>query len=416
MVVNAAALARRVLDDVDEVSRISAPGPGVTRIAYTPEDAAARRWFHQRCKQSGLRFEVDAIGNCYGWTVAATARRPLLIGSHLDSVPAAGRYDGIVGVMVGLELARWVTEAELDLPIVAASFAGEESTRFGFGTVGSGWVSGELRLDGDDPRVDRDGVPLRQVVAEARIDELGPVSERTIHDFIGLVEVHIDQGTVLTTEGVRVGSVDTIWGVDRLEIVWNGETAHSGGRWREDRRDALVAACGFVVEANDWWSGADPRGRELQLTIGSLTVEPNSPNTVAGSVRAIVDTRAPSLASIERSTKEIVSIAEAGASRRGVTVSTRHLGRSRPLQVDGGIAGKLGEAADRLGLVLPAVPSLAGHDALVIGRHIPAGMLLVANPTGISHAPAEGLDAAGLEEALAILRESLPSVIDLLSA
>jgi hydantoinase/carbamoylase family amidase len=415
VVVDAAALARRVLDDIEEVAQISAPGPGVSRIAYTREDALSRVWFKDRCERYGLRFEVDAIGNCYGWTPSASSRRPLLVGSHLDSVPSAGRYDGIVGVMVGLELARWVTAGELSLPIVAASFACEESTRFGFGTIGSGWLAGEVALEGAGAPVDREGIPLAHVVSGALIEEVGPVVERRIEDFLGLLEVHVDQGTIVTAVGARVGAVDTIWGVDRLEVTWSGQTAHSGGQWREDRRDALVAACGFVVAADAWWSTADPAGRQLQLTIGSLRVEPNSPNTVAGTVTAIVDTRASSLEMMTRSVREVVELAEAGTSR-GVEVSTQHLGRSRPLEVDRSLAATLGDAAGRAGLRLPAVPSLAGHDALVIGRHLPAAMILVANPTGISHAPEEDLDPVGLEQALAIMVEVLPAAIDDLSA
>jgi N-carbamoyl-L-amino-acid hydrolase len=317
--------------------------------------------------------------------------------------------------MVGLELARWITECELDLPVVAVSFACEESTRFGFGTVGSGWLAGEVALEGPDMPLDRQGAPLAEVVAQSGIGDAGPAVERRVEDFLGLLEVHIDQGTILTSLGAHVGAVDTIWGVDRLELTWSGQTAHSGGRWREDRRDALLAACGFVVAADAWWSAVDPAGRHLQLTVGSLRVEPNSPNTVAGIATAIVDARAPSLETIVRSAQEVIGLAEAQATSQDVVLSTRHLGRSRPLQVDHALAGILKDSASRAGHQLPNVPSLAGHDALVIGRHAPTAMILIANPTGISHAPQEELDPEGLEQAFSVMVEALPATIENLS-
>lgn len=411
----AARITERILGDLDEVGVISAAGTGdgVTRVAYTPEDAAARRWFRDRCRRYGLRFEVDRIGNCYGWSPSADTASavPLLLGSHLDSVPNAGRFDGTVGVMVGLEVARYVVEQGLAMPLVAANFACEESTRFGFGTVGSKWLSGALDIDARPPMLDRGGVPLPDVLARARIYEFGPAAHRAVDDFAGMIEVHIDQGTLMTSMGIKVGVVSSIAGLARTELSWIGEASHSGARWREDRRDALLAAAAFVVEANAWWSCVDPAGRRLQLTVGSLQVVPNSPNTVPGLVRLIVDTRSSEATLLDEAVAMVQELARNIGRRHDVEVNSQMLGRSDPLAMDPALSARLTGSAGRLGIHAPSVLSLAGHDALVLGRRIPAAMLLVANPSGVSHAASEGLDREGLSAAVEILVEALPDVL-----
>lgn len=404
-------IARRVLADVDEVSRISAPGSGVTRVAYTAEDAAARLWFRDRCREYGLDFSVDTVGNCFA-ALPGTPKTPLLLGSHLDSVPAGGRYDGVVGVMLGLELTRYFSAVSPELPLCAASFACEESTRFGFGTIGSNWLEGSVDVDSRPPLTDRSGQTLAEVLKRAGISEMGaPSAAYRSRDFRGLIEVHIDQGTVLTSMGARVAVVDVIAGVERTELTWRGQAAHSGGQWREDRHDALTAAASFIVEANQWWRDADPQGRKVQLTVGSLSVEPNSPNTVPGKVTAVVDIRSPDPVMMDTAAEEVAALASEAAQRNRTTVDRRALGRSAPLRMDQTLVSCLTSAAERAGAAIPSAVSLAGHDALVLGRSIPTGMLLLANPSGISHASAEALDSEALGIAVRILIDALPEVV-----
>src|SRR5438067_2490543 len=212
---------QRVLADLEHLATLSAPGPGVTRLAFSREDAQARRWFEQRCADLGLRFEMDPIGNCFGWSSGAQRARPLLVGSHLDSVIHGGAYDGIVGVVLALEVARRVVAEQPKVPIGVVSFACEESTRFGIGCVGSRHLMGELTEEVRAGMRDRDGLSLEEVLAAA---ELRP-SRRIVPDesFIkGFLEVHIDQGTILSSSDYGFGLVDTIVGVHRTVFTFTG--------------------------------------------------------------------------------------------------------------------------------------------------------------------------------------------------
>ena len=410
----ARAVVRRVKDDLEELAAISAPGPGTSRLAYGPEDAEARHWFKDRCDRYGLSFQADEVGNCFASMPGSQSARSLLMGSHLDSVPGGGRYDGTVGVVFGLEMARFFYERDRSLPLVVASFACEESTRFGFGTLGSRFLIGDLSMDSFSIVTDRYGQTLDAVLANSGIDELKP-SPITFPDTFGsYLEVHIDQGTLLTSVGARIGIVSTIAGVHRTEFRWLGETAHSGARWRDDRRDALLAASSFIVGLNKWWRAVDPKGTRLQLTVGSFSVHPNSPNTVPGEVTMIVDLRSTEATVMDQSFAHLRQQAESVGSGHGVTVEIRDLGRSEPRVMDNEVIGVLEASAGRVGVEAPSCISLAGHDALVIGRRLQTGMLLLANPTGISHAPTESVDDDALFECALVVLEALPALAEAL--
>lgn len=401
---DAEAIALAIREDLDELAELSAPGPGVTRLAFGPEDARAREWFKARCERIGLSFRVDRAGNCVGVMPAAEGRRPLLLGSHLDSVPGGGRYDGALGVVVALRLA----ERLRDVPLAAASFACEESSRFGFGSIGSRYLVGDLRPDDFGEVVDTDGQPLPAVLADARLDALGPATPIHVDDFRGYLEVHIDQGTMLTSAGRTLGVVSHIAGVQRTRVTWTGEEAHSGGRLRSERRDALLAAAEFVVRANEEWVAAHPDEQTLALTVGRLTVEPNRPNTVPGRAELILEIRAADAAATDAMLARLEEVMADVARARGVEVETEQLGRSEPLSMHEVPRRSLEAAAAAVGVTAPPCVSLAGHDALTLGRFLPTGMLLLANPSGLSHAPAEAVDDRAIVDCVAVLAEAVP--------
>jgi N-carbamoyl-L-amino-acid hydrolase len=401
---------RTVVADLDHLASISGPGPGVNRLAFTSQDVAAREWFRARCDQMGLRFECDPVGNCFGWSAGSRQRPAVLLGSHLDSVFDAGRYDGTTGVVVGFEVAFRLLARDPGFPVAVVSFACEESTRFGMGTVGSRFLLGELLPEDLGRLEDRDGATLQSLLQAAG---LGRGERLALDDpFIdSFIEVHVDQGPWLTGIGARVAVVTYITGVQRLGMRWLGEASHSGAQSHARRRDALLGAADFTLQADALWQEIDAIDtRSVAITVGQLNVVPNSPNTVPGEVQLIVDVRSADPASLDRAVRAVSELAHRVAAAHHLELMTSMVGNSRPLQMDGRLRAALKEAAGRVGVQLPDVVSLSGHDAMVIGRRFPAAMLLVANPTGLSHSPDESIDEVGLAQAVEVLVNALPEL------
>lgn len=399
-------LRRDVLRDLHDLELISAPGRGVTRLGYTTWDSNARTWFEERAATAGLHFRVDRYGNTYGATPAAATSRSVLVGSHLDSVFNAGPYDGALGVVASLHLAAESWREDPGVALTVVSFACEESTQFGFGSIGSHALAGVLDGDALAALRNRDGASLGSLLSQAGLADLPDESGQLANRYSCFVELHIDQGTLLTNAGARVGLVTQIAGIVRLQVAFEGEASHSGARRRSDRRDAVVAAARFITDINDHWARVDPAGTRVQLTVGQMNVHPNSPNTVPGRAVLIVDIRSGSDDALDGFTEDIKHIASTSASSVGVEMS--ELEHTMPLKMDPGVMEVLATAADELGIETHPCISLAGHDAQIVGRVIPTAMLLLANPSGLSHSPAESVDHEAIAEALAICLLALP--------
>lgn len=403
---------RRVIADLDHLAGISAPGPGVTRLGFSPRDAEARRWFERKCHDAGLRFEMDTIGNCFGWSPAAAGGRPLLLGSHLDSVIHGGAYDGIVGVVVALEVARRIVAERPELPIGVVSFACEESTRFGIGCIGSRHLMGELTAEVMDGMRDRDGVSLEDVLAAAELRPTRRImaDDDFIHSFL---EVHIDQGTILSSWGYGLGLVSTIVGVHRTVFTFLGEASHSGGRRRSERRDALLAASEFVLRADAMSEDHETDQSSLLVTVGKLNVYPNSPNTVPGRAELIVDLRCSDRPQGESVLERLDAAAREIGQRRNIAVERNYLGGTIPTTMDPRMVAALRETATELGLRERPILSLAGHDAMELAKRYPIAMILIANPTGMSHSPEESFDECGLGEAIQLVLHAIPRLLSI---
>jgi hydantoinase/carbamoylase family amidase len=404
-------IADRVLADLDYLATLTAGGSGVTRLAYSKEDEAAKKWFEDQCVEAGLEFESDPYGNAFGWSPGSRRARPLLIGSHLDSVIEGGRYDGALGVVVGLEVARHVVKEGNGWPVGVANFACEESTRFGFGVIGSRALLGTLN-ESDFALTDRDGKSLRQV-----LDERAATGPRIEFDdrFAGAyLEVHIDQGNILApaSEGYPVGLVTSIVGVSRMKLIWTGEAAHSGAHLRENRRDPLLAAAQFVLDANALWERANTEEDSLAVTVGQVDVLPNSPNTVARRVEVILDVRSSSQELLDSTVDRALSLARDGARARNLDTEFEVLYRGRPVRSSSELIQVLEESARTGSIPALKVPSLSGHDAMILGSRLPIAMLFVGNPSGFSHSPKEDVDAVSLRRAVHTILLALPGLVD----
>lgn len=413
----AAQISGRTLRGLDELALLSATEVGVTRLGYSAEDFEAKEWFRAKCEASGLEFEMDRIGNCFAWTPNARNRRPVMMGSHLDSVIVGGRYDGTLGVALGLELAAHFA-GDRDVPMCVVNFACEESTRFGFGPVGSRAFFGELQRDAFRDLIDRDGESLEEVLQRTGLVNR-PVAadlEATVRGSCAYVEVHIDQGTMLSVADVPLGIVTTIAGIGRTSIRFAGVAAHSGAQYHGDRRDALLAASDFVTAADAIWSELEDPAHTLAVTIGQFNVHPNSPNTVPGRVDLILDVRSDTPEVIDSATTALCSRARELGTGRRVDVHTEALGLGAPVSMNPRMIELLEERARAGDTTAAKIVSLSGHDAMVVGALMPTGMILLRNPSGISHSPEESVDEQSVEMCCELLLDTLPRMWETFAA
>lgn len=399
----------RVLCDVAAVAEISDEGPGVTRVAYSTPDGDGRAWFAHRCAKLALRFEVDRFGNCFGWSRGSDSRPAVLLGSHLDSVREAGRYDGVLGVLIGFEMARSLLANDANAPLAVVAFACEESTRFGIGAVGSRLLVGDLGEEQLDELRDLDGMTLREVLAGAALDPTARSSFDPLR-LAAFIEVHVDQGSGLG-DCATVGIVPAIAGCIRTRIEWRGDVSHSGAHTRARRRNALLGAARFVVAAEDYWSELEQNGDEATITIGWLENRPNAANSVSGATDMVVDLRAPQAKVLDAAQTSLERFAREIGIEAGLDVHTAVLGRIEPVAMSPTVVSVLERAARDAKVEHRLFPSMAGHDAEVVAHRVPSAMLFVANPAGVSHSPEESINESSLAGVLTLLDHALPVLL-----
>jgi hydantoinase/carbamoylase family amidase len=344
-------------------------------------------------REAGLDVSVDPAGNLFGRSVGPSGSAEIWTGSHLDSVPQGGRFDGALGVVAALEAVERVGPRARTIAVVA--FRDEEGWRFGRGCFGSRALCGRLRA-GELETHDEDGI---SIAAALRLLELGPIPEGGWLERppAAFVELHVEQGPLLDSLGAPLGIVTSIAGLARMQVDFRGHGGHAGTTPMARRRDALVAAARFIVAVKE---AADARGQAV-ATVGQLTVEPNAANVVPAHVRLLVDARAPEPATLSALVDEIEAAA-GGA-------YLQHLGRLPPVEMHPDLRATLREAVDELGLLAPQLPSGAGHDAGVLAdAGVPSTLLFVRSGAGgISHSPEEHTDDADVALALDALERVL---------
>ncbi len=387
--ITAAALAERMRD----LEPIGLSERGTNRLAWTEEDAAAARWFADQAEQGGLTVRRDPAGNLW----ALPAREPpwWAIGSHLDSVRDGGRFDGALGVAAAFEIADRSAQA----PAVI-SFADEEGARFNTPTFGSRALVGRLDLEDVLARRDDDGVLLRDAMRSAGAD---PDDLAHAPDWLpklrGFLELHIDQTTDLEAAGSATGVVRGLASRLRLQVDLTGVADHAGTTRRTERHDALSAAARLIVLAEDL-AANEP---DFVTTAARILVEPNALTTVPSRVRLWLDARAPSPRDVDAWRDRLTAAAAELAEQRGVRIDVAQASRSAGVEFDTGLRS-------RLHAVAPDAPELtcfAGHDAGVIAERLPAGMVFVRNPTGISHSPHEQVSMDDAAEAATVMLRAL---------
>jgi hydantoinase/carbamoylase family amidase len=371
--------------DLEQAARFGGEGTGVTRYAWSPELQAASEWLVDRLTELGLEAEFDPAGNVIGrWE--AGAGTAVLVGSHLDTVPRGGRYDGALGVLAALDAIRSLRRkgVEPSRPVWLASFMDEEGSRFRTGLLGSRAFVGE-DLSGLDARVGADGVSLREAMAALGFD-FGRIREARAVERVGAyLELHIEQGPRLERAGIDVGIVTAIVGLVSYRTRFTGEANHAGTTPMDVRRDALAGAARAVLALRD-----EARARDdMTANVGIIDVKPGGFNVIPGECQFTIDVRSPSPEGFARVQRFVHETIERIASEERLGFELEETHRLDPSPMDAGLVDTLERAAELEGASSLRLVSGAGHDAMTLARHVPAAMLFVPSRDGISHSPEE---------------------------
>lgn len=378
----------RFQSDFTALSAIGAtPAGGVNRPALSKAHLAARAWFAAQVQCANLTLRVDGAGNHSAILPSPNPDAPvLLLGSHLDSVPDGGRYDGALGVLAALEVLRTIQESGMSLPVhlEAIDFTDEEGTLVGF--IGSGALAGTLApSDLLNPRGSRQSLMVG--LERAGLSEAGIfTARRDPATLAGYLELHIEQGSRLYQSGVDIGIVQGIVGIASFRLVFTGRTNHAGTTPMADRRDAGLGAASFTLAARqlvmDYFPGC-------VVNVGSLRLEPGAFNIVPGRAELALECRAVEPGELERLQAALLAAARREADAYGLGLDVITLGVHAPAPMNQVAQQAIRDSAANLGLSSQMLPSGAGHDAQNLALLCPTGMIFISSVDGISHSPLE---------------------------
>jgi len=396
---------KRLWDLLMSMAQIGAtPKGGVRRLTLTDVDKRGRDRFRAECEAAGLTVRVDAIGNMFARREGRDPNRlPVLFGSHLDSQPSGGKFDGALGVLAGLEVMRSLNDLGIvtEAPVELVNWTDEEGSRFGHSLMGSGVWSGVYPLDKVYALTDLDGVTVRSA-----LDGIGYHGEQPAAAFPAdaYFELHIEQGPILEREEKRIGIVTGAQAQVWYDAVTIGQDSHAGTTPPSTRKDALVAAA-RIIDLVDRMMRA--RGEDGRGTVGQLVVLPNSRNVVPGEVRFSVEFRHPSDAEVDRLDAEFPPAAEALARDCGVALRLTTLFKIPAQPFDPVCVDLVRQGAARLGYSAREIVSGAGHDAVYVARHVPTAMIFTPCKDGLSHNEAESIQPEEAEAGCQVLFEAV---------
>lgn len=408
----------RLDGEIETLAAISADeAPSVTRVVFSEQDRQARVWFKERCREAGLGLREDAVGNTFARWAGAHPELPAVgTGSHIDAIPHAGKYDGTVGVLGGLEAIRslqasgFVPQRSIELLL----FTSEEPTRFGIGCFGSRLLSGALDTDADQrlresPPADgsearnlesvRTAAGFTGALAGVRLPE---------HYYSAFVELHIEQGLILEREGLDLGIVTAIAAPSSFRITIEGEGGHAGARLMPGRRDALCAASEIVlaVERAALATGVI----DTVATVGICQVHPGAVNSIPSRVQLAVDLRDIEAARRDRVLQQIRAACDEVAQGRNVGIHIEMLNADAPAQSSPQIVAALRVACEAEKLSCREMVSRAYHDTLFMARLVPVAMLFIPSRGGVSHRPDEYSSPEQIANGVRVLTRTLAAL------
>jgi allantoate deiminase len=347
-------------------------------------------------KPLGMNISVDAVGNLRGIYAGSSPSAPrILIGSHLDTVPNAGAFDGILGVVLAIGLMESLNGMKLPFGVEVVGFSEEEGVRFGVPFIGSRALAGRVdeELLG---RKDASGTSVRKAIQDFGLNP-NEVSRAVVSDdCLGYIEFHIEQGPVLESLGRPLGVVEAIVGQNRLEFTFSGQANHAGTTPMNLRRDALAAAAEWIIAVET----LAQRTPGLVATVGFVEAKPGATNVIAGAARATLDIRHASDRTRTEALDELIRHAESIATRRGMTVTWRTLLAQNAVAMDPFMTEQIERAMQKAGYEAHRMASGAGHDAMILAEKVPAAMIFLRTPGGISHDPSESVHLDDVAKAL----------------
>ncbi|WDP99478.1 allantoate amidohydrolase [Micromonospora chalcea] len=387
---------RALWDEIADVGRDAGSG-GYLRYALTEPELRLRAWFREQADRRGMPVSEDGNGNLFAWWGDLEAGDAVLTGSHFDSVPHGGAYDGPLGIVSAFLAVDELRAAGItpERPVVVAAFVEEEGARFGVPCLGSRLLTGEIDVDRAAGLRDQAGTTFAQALGERPAG----ADPALLGRFAAFVELHVEQGRALVDQDAPVAVASAIWPHGRWRFDFTGEGNHAGTTAMADRRDPMLTYAFTVLAANK-----EARLRDAHATVGRVSVEPNATNAIPSRVTGWLDARAAEAETLYGLVEAVRAKAADRAGRDGTALTCTQESATPLVAFDRGLA-------DRLVTLLgaPVLPTGAGHDAGVLAAHLPTAMLFVRNPTGVSHSPAEAATdadcAAGVTALARVLEE-----------
>lgn len=378
---------KRIEKDLTNINKYGAlEGGGVSRLALTEEDMLARKYLIEEMEKLGLDVRVDAVGNIFGRREGETSLAPVLIGSHLDTVPNGGRYDGTVGVVASLEIIRSLNDAGMKTkrPIEIVNFTAEESSRFNMATIGSKAIAGKLSEEKLKEMKDKEGISFYDALIEKGYhpEELSKsqLTEGQYHTFI---ELHIEQGRVLETYEETIGVVEAIAAPTRYKVTVTGRQDHSGNTPMNMRYDALTAASELILEIEN--IARNYAGEHTVATVGYIEAKPGAMNVIPGEVNFLLDIRDIINEDKEKAIHILHKKVEEIQLKREVSIEMYELSHDKAVSLSPKIVNLLNEIKGELNYKGRIMPSGAGHDAMNLVPFTDVGMIFIPCKDGISH-------------------------------
>ena len=402
----------RLTSEIEALATFSdAEPPAVTRVVFTPTERKARDWVKKQCSDAGLVLREDAAGNTFARWVGSDPQVPAVgTGSHIDAIPNAGKYDGVVGVLGGLEAIRALQRAgfrprhSIELLI----FTSEEPTRFGIGCIGSRLLSGTLSTESARKLTDNDGGNLETVRRSAGlIGELEDVKLAGGY-YEAFVELHIEQGPILEREQKQLGIVERIAAPASLRVVIEGSGGHAGGVLMPDRRDALCAGAELILALED--AARTSGAIDTVATVGICDVFPGAVNSIPARVRLSVDIRDTDLQRRDAVIRRLEESCESTSAKRQVQIHIELLNADAPAESGATVVTALSEACRKHGFDFLTMTSRAYHDSLFMSQIAPVAMLFIPCRNGYSHRPDEYSSPEDIARGALILAETLATL------
>jgi allantoate deiminase len=393
----------RAIAYCEQIAKMTEEPGRITRRFLTPPMHEVHTNLRARMESLGMTVHVDAAGNLRGvWQPLDAGTKRLILGSHLDTVPDAGAFDGVLGVVLALEWVGIAQEIALPLAIEVIAFSEEEGVRFGVPFIGSRAVAGNFDATMLHLK-DADGVSVEGAIHAFGLDPSQISEAAADKDSAGFVEIHIEQGPVLEAEGLSLAAVTAIVAQTRLRLTFGGQANHAGTTPMHLRHDALAAVAEWITAVE----ALAQRTAGLLATVGKINVQPNASNVVPGAVEASLDVRHVQDSVRDSAVNELAATAKAIAGRRGLTLERTNLLDQPAVKMDEQLTALMANAIEASGLAPKTMVSGAGHDVMIMATRLPVTMLFLRSPVGISHHPAESVRQQDVEASLHVGREFL---------